>query len=92
MPPFCSYFEDSSDESDGGGESEEAIRQRIAKEFRFGESGQGSRDEVEEAEDDDPLEAFMAGIEVSGYGVGGWVSEWVWGGVGGWVSEWVWGG
>lgn len=67
----CSFFE-SSEESESGddtGETEDAIRQRIAKEFGFGEAGKGGMSEEEEgeeggADDDDPLEAFMAGIEV----------------------------
>lgn len=60
-----SYFNQSSDESDLEGENEEAVRQRLSKEFGYGEDKaeveEGSREEEEEA---DPLEAFMAGIEV----------------------------
>jgi hypothetical protein len=68
--PCCSYFEQSSSESeDEGGETEEAIKQRIAKEFGFGGTKGDSSEEEEEEEgkeegEDDPLEAFMAGIEV----------------------------
>lgn len=46
------------------GEGEEAVRERIAKEFRWAES----KEEAEEeggGEEADPLDAFMAGIEVS---------------------------
>lgn len=60
-----SYFNESSEESDGGGESEEAIKQRIAREFGFGGSkGKEQEDDESEEEEADPLEAFMAGIEV----------------------------
>ena len=59
------YFNDSGS-SDEGGEGEEAVRERIAREFRWGEAARESREEEEEEEEeDDPLDAFMAGIEVS---------------------------
>ena len=71
FPRCFSYFNQSSSGSeDGEGESEDAIRQRISKEFGFNEpvtgKGREQREEgEEEEEEDDPLEAFMAGIEVS---------------------------
>lgn len=72
----CSYFNASSDESEDGieGDSEEAVRQRIAKEFRYAESGanEEEEEEKEEEEDNDPLEAFMAGIEVCGWSQERW--------------------
>lgn len=63
---MCSYFEQSPSESeDEGGETEDAIKQRIAKEFGFGEpKGGTSEEEGGDEDEDDPLEAFMAGIEV----------------------------
>lgn len=63
---MSSYFNQSSDESDGGGETEQAVRQRIAKEFRYADEGGVAKGEgsEEEEEDGDPLEAFMAGLEV----------------------------
>ena len=61
----CRYFNDSSSEDEGGpeGEGEEAVRERIAREFRWGETSETPAG-GEEGEDD-PLDAFMAGIEVS---------------------------
>ena len=47
-----------------GGESEDAIKQRISREFGYGE-GESEQREEEDEEDDDPLEAFMAGLEVN---------------------------
>lgn len=78
-----SYFEGSgSDSEEGGGiegESEEAIRRRIAAEYRNeglwsttsssakdNEQGQGGGASKGD-DDDDPLDAFMAGIEVFYY-------------------------
>ena len=64
----CSYFNQSSGESDDGGESEDMVKQRIAKEFRYAEDRDATKEsgsEEEEEEEDDPLEAFMAGIEVT---------------------------
>ena len=73
-----SYFEGSESDSEGevGGESEEAIKKRIAAEYQSeglwsttsssvkdNEQGQGGGAE-EDSDDDDPLDAFMAGIEV----------------------------
>ena len=58
------YFNDSSSEEEGGpvGEGEEAVRERIAREFHWSES----TEQQEEGEGEgDPLDAFMAGIEVS---------------------------
>lgn len=62
----CRYFEESSSEEEGGpeGEGEEAVRERIAREFHWSESHHQSGGRGEE-EEDDPLDAFMAGIEVS---------------------------
>ena len=61
------YFNDSSSsEEEGGPESEEAVKERIAREFGWGEGSEAPAQEEEEEEDDDPLDAFMAGIEVSG--------------------------
>lgn len=60
----CRYFNDSGSEGDDGleGEGEEAVKERIAKEFRWTETNEET---VEEEEgDDDPLDAFMASIEV----------------------------
>ena len=72
-----SYFEgsESDSEGEGGGESEEAIKRRIAAEYqseglwsttsssaKANEQGQGGAEGDDE--DDDPLDAFMAGIEV----------------------------
>ena len=65
----CSYFDQSSSDSGEEGETEEAIKQRIAKEFGFGDQGRESSSEEgggASADEDDPLEAFMAGIEVRG--------------------------
>ena len=74
-----SYFEgsESDSEGEGGGESEEAIKKRIAAEYQSeglwstntaSSSGkaneQGQRGTEGDDEDDDPLDAFMAGIEV----------------------------
>ncbi len=69
LPCVSSYFYQSSSGSEEGeegeGETEESIRQKIAKEFRYneGEKGEGHEEGGKE-EEDDPLEAFMAGIEV----------------------------
>ena len=62
---LCRYFNDSSEEEGGGpsGETEEAVRERLAKEFRWTESSEQEREDKEE-EEADPLDAFMAGIEV----------------------------
>ena len=53
------------------GESEETVRNRIAAEYQsegaWSKPGTAAEPEVggaEEEEDDDPLDAFMAGIEV----------------------------
>ena len=70
-----SYFEGSDSDSDGGaveGESEEAVRKRIAAEYQnegvWSKTGSGNDQGADEPEgeddDDDPLDAFMAGIEV----------------------------
>ena len=63
----CRYFDDSSSEEEGGGpegESEEAVRARIAKEFHWTQSSEAPPTGGEGDEEDDPLDAFMAGIEV----------------------------
>lgn len=72
----CSYFEGSDSDSEDGvggeGESEEAVRKRIAAEYQQEglwsttsvEQGQ-EEEEVKGDDDDDPLDAFMAGIEVN---------------------------
>ena len=62
------YFNDSSSEEEGGpvGEGEEAVRERIAREFHWSESTE-QQEEGEGEEEGDPLDAFMAGIEVSVY-------------------------
>ena len=62
----CRYFNDSSSEGDEGGpegEGEEAVRARIAKEFHWTDSSTEAPPTGEG--DDDPLDAFMAGIEVT---------------------------
>ena len=64
------YFNDSSSEEEGGpvGEGEEAVRERIAREFHWAESAEQQQQQQEEGEEEgegDPLDAFMAGIEVS---------------------------
>ena len=59
-----SYFNQSSDESDLEGENEETVRQRISKEFGYGEGGAKVESPRKEEEEADTLEAFMAGIEV----------------------------
>ena len=80
LSPPNSYFEgsESDSEGEGGGESEEAIKRRIAAEYqseglwststasssaKANEQGQEGADGDDE--DDDPLDAFMAGIEVN---------------------------
>lgn len=40
--------------------NEDSLRQRIANEFRAEEQGEG----LNESDEDDPLDAFMANIEV----------------------------
>ena len=45
------------------GEGEEAVRERLAKEYRWTEESSATQGG---GDDDDPLDAFMAGIEVSG--------------------------
>lgn len=65
---FGSYFNDSGseDEGEGGGvESEEMARRRITREYfsEGGRGGVGGGGDEEDAEED-PLDAFMAGIEV----------------------------
>lgn len=64
---MCRYFDSSSDEEGGPeGEGEEAVRERIAREFRWAESSNEGTNEGEDGDDEtDPLDAFMAGIEVS---------------------------
>ena len=59
------YFNDSSSEEEEGlvGEGEEAVKERIAREFHWSESTE--QQDGEEEEEGDPLDAFMAGIEVS---------------------------
>ena len=66
------YFNDNSEEEEeeeeeGGpeGEGEEAVRARIAKEFHWTDSSEAPPTGGEEGEDYDPLDAFMAGIEVT---------------------------
>ena len=65
------YFNDGSseeeEEGEGGpeGEGEEAVRARIAKEFHWTDSSEAAPTGGEEGEDYDPLDAFMAGIEVT---------------------------
>ena len=59
------FYQSSSGSEDGDGETEESIRQKIAKEFRYNEGEKGAGQEgSNKDEEDDPLEAFMAGIEV----------------------------
>ena len=63
----CSCFDDSdSDGNEGDGES--SIRERIAREYGFTRPSVGDKEGEEEeggnGEEDDPLDAFMAGIEV----------------------------
>ena len=61
----CSYFYQSSEESDEGiGESEDTVKQRIAREFHYAEDRDKESSSEQEDAEDDPLEAFMAGIEV----------------------------
>ena len=56
---MCSYFNGDSDgEQEEGGGSEELLRQQLAKELQGDTGGGVSEDE------DDPLDAFMAGIQV----------------------------
>ena len=70
-----SYFEGSESDSEGevGGESEEAIKKRIAAEYQSEGLWSTTSSSVKDNEqrqgggaedDDDPLDAFMAGIEV----------------------------
>ena len=40
------------------------MRKRLAKEFRWAESSEQEREDKEEEEEADPLDAFMASIEV----------------------------
>ena len=81
LSPLNSYFEGSESDSEGevGGESEEAIKKRIAAEYqseglwstttssssaKTNKQGQGGAKGDDDEEEDDPLDAFMAGIEV----------------------------
>ncbi len=66
MVVWCSsYFNQSSEESaDEGGETEEMVKQKIAREFRYNEDDGCDYEEDKGDDEGDPLEAFMAGIEV----------------------------
>ena len=55
----CSYFNaDSDDEQEVGGASEEVLRQQMVSQLH-GDAGEDESDN-----EDDPLDAFMAGIQV----------------------------
>ena len=81
---FCRNDSSSGEEEEGGegegeeggeGEGEEAVRERIVKEFHWTESSNEAppTEEGGAEGDDDPLDAFMAGIEVSS--LTGWECE-----------------